>query len=71
VNFNALKIFSVSSLNMDFVAFSLLVKKMREKYGEIRLKALIFFNRDLILKAPPFKKSLKNKANFSISFQFK
>jgi hypothetical protein len=30
-----LKKFSVSCLNLDFVAFSLLVKKTREKYGEI------------------------------------
>jgi hypothetical protein len=27
LNFNALKIFSISCLNLDFVAFSMLVKK--------------------------------------------
>ncbi len=38
MNFKALKVFSVSWLNLDFVALSLLVKK-REQYGKIRLKA--------------------------------
>jgi hypothetical protein len=42
VNFEALKIFSVSWLNLEFVAFSMLVKKTHEKYGEIRLKAFHF-----------------------------
>ncbi len=37
-----LKIFSVSCLNLDFVVFSLLGRKTREKYGKIRLKASIF-----------------------------
>ncbi len=44
-----LKIFSVSCLNLkvslDIVAFSPLVKKNVEKYGEIRLKGLIFSTR--------------------------
>ncbi len=42
MNFKALKIFSVSWLNLDFVAFLLLVKKTHEKYGKIRLKAFHF-----------------------------
>ncbi len=42
LNFKALKICSISWLNLDFVAFSLLVKKLREQYGEIRLKAFHF-----------------------------
>jgi hypothetical protein len=56
-----LKIFSVSCLNLYFVTFSLLVKKREKnmgklgrerftfstkKYGKIRLKASIFFNRE-------------------------
>ncbi len=40
MNFKALKIFSVSYLNLHFVVFSLLVKKKREKYGEIRISVL-------------------------------
>ncbi len=42
MNLNALKIFSISCLNLDFVAFELLMKKKCEKYGEIRLKAFHF-----------------------------
>jgi hypothetical protein len=39
LNFKVLKIFSVSWLNLDFVVFSMLVKKTCEKYSQIRLKA--------------------------------
>jgi hypothetical protein len=42
VNFNALKIFRISCLNLDFVAFSLLVKKCMQNMAKKGLKRLTF-----------------------------
>jgi hypothetical protein len=42
MNFNALKIYSVSCLNLDFVAFSLLVKKSVKNMVKLGLKHFTF-----------------------------